>query len=1042
LAQVRLISFTAHSSLSSSPRGGRCLDRWEMGNGSSSKTSSSPEGEPRHVRFVDEGSSGNGVRTSPVHLLSDDGLGRPDNLALPLRSISEPVQKGGGLCEDDCQDHARSNGSGSNKSSLSPTKRAGSRRSLPSTPISPAFGDLLPGHLLKHRRWRAKSPETLRRLRDGIRHDRFCAWLEENDVQMILDNMEFYEFRSGEVVVREGEVGSHYFVTHSGSLEVKIKDQLVDTMLPGTAFGGISLLCGCPHTQTVTASEASCVWGAKGSTFQKVLSERTDKHHDEMYVCLSSIQIFQGLQPKQLEHICNAMVLEVVEAGARVVTEGEAPTGLYFVKEGSLHIVSGASDEVVQLGPGDSFGESALLNDQPQDATVEATTRCELCCIDPKSLKQALGTNLRSYLELNHILLGLHGSRVFSHFSPPEQLAIARAMEVKDYGPGEALEGEVTLAVVMKGSLERAGKSASSSSDLGRRCSGVHLLGEDAIAAVAWAKEESASLSASSKALHAHLAEEIIKSIGLSRSISSYRAGRDESLKHELDGLVMGPEGARLGVLTEEALVKALRKLAAASSPRDVPDYTRRMVLLKKVPIFRHLSHQQMDNLVKVLQLHNYKKGDDVITEGEIGGTFFLLDSGEVDVFMEGKFKRSLGRFEHFGERALLLSERRGATVRVSSAQAALWSIDKSTFMSLLEGRIRQELLHLIELQDTQVTLKDLRHLRVIGSGSSGVVRLVEHVKTRKQYALKRVHKVSRQVPSTVQRECEILNGIDHPFIMHLVKTLETRRCVYMLTEMIAGGELFSAIRRVPDVLSTAQAQFYIGSLLLVLEALSDKRIVYRDLKPENVMLDNQGYCKLIDFGGAKKFPEGKNMTFTHVGTPHYMAPEVIYGARGYGMEVDLWSMGVILFELVCGYLPFGDADDEVSAVYRAVLQDKLVFPDTYTEEAGRELVRGLLESRPKHRAGSGAGGFHELKMMSFFNEGHEYPEALFNKIIGRELDPPIAPDTDFANRSISNVKLEVELSDAGELWEAERRSGCLGRATFLSCIADGRGWD
>merc|ERR1712160_5323 len=97
-----------------------------------------------------------------------------------------------------------------------------------------------------------------------------------------------------------------------------------------------------------------------------------------------------------------------------------------------------------------------------------------------------------------------------------------------------------------------------------------------------------------------------------------------------------------------------------------------------------------------------------------------------------------------------------------------------------------------------------------------------------------------------------------------------------------------AAIRTIPTVLTRRQAMFYTGSLLLVLEALRDRNIVYRDLKPENVMLDSSGYIKLIDFGTAKKLGNGNRRTLTNVGTPHYMAPEMLKGrSKGYGPEVD-----------------------------------------------------------------------------------------------------------------------------------------------------------
>merc|ERR1740120_269459 len=128
--------------------------------------------------------------------------------------------------------------------------------------------------------------------------------------------------------------------------------------------------------------------------------------------------------------------------------------------------------------------------------------------------------------------------------------------------------------------------------------------------------------------------------------------------------------------------------------------------------------------------------------------------------------------------------------------------------------------------------------------------------------------KTNGKVPEEVKRECDLLGETDHPFIMALVKTFETAKSVYILTELITGGELHSAIRQIPTVLSRAHAQFYTGSLVIVLEELSDRNIVYRDLKPENVMLDNQGYLKLVDFGIAKKLDENNPQTFTIIGTP------------------------------------------------------------------------------------------------------------------------------------------------------------------------------
>merc|ERR1712203_122250 len=207
-----------------------------------------------------------------------------------------------------------------------------------------------------------------------------------------------------------------------------------------------------------------------------------------------------------------------------------------------------------------------------------------------------------------------------------------------------------------------------------------------------------------------------------------------------------------------------------------------------------------------------------------------------------------------------------------------------------------------------------------------------------------------------------------------------------MLTELITGGELHGAVRQIPTVLSRVDAQFYCGSLVIVLEELSDRNIVYRDLKPENVMLDQQGYLKLIDFGIAKKLSEGKIKTYTTVGTPHYMAPEVMRG-HGYGTEVDLWSIGIMLFEFVCGLLPFADDLDDPKEVCRAVLKEPLKFPKRYKDQPGMITMTALLCRQPKKRLGAGINGFEDVRNHDFFTAGYAGTSStLFDKIMGRQL--------------------------------------------------------
>jgi len=396
-----------------------------------------------------------------------------------------------------------------------------------------------------------------------------------------------------------------------------------------------------------------------------------------------------------------------------------------------------------------------------------------------------------------------------------------------------------------------------------------------------------------------------------------------------------------------------------------------------------------------------------------VGHSFFVLSNGEVKVTIDGKLVRTLGKGACFGDRAILFDEPRSATVEVCSATAELWSLGQKEFREAVSKEMRDELVKRSQLQDTSVTMKGLKHVKMIGAGSFGSVRLVEHRRTQVRYALKRVLKENGEIPIEVVRECDLLGELDHPSALHLVKTFETKKSVYMLTELITGGQLFMHTNR-KGVLGRKAAQFYTGSLVIILEYLHDRCIVYRDLKPENVMLDSQGYVKLVDFGLAKKLDPKGGRTFSLVGTLYYLAPEVIRG-NGYGTTVDIWSLGVMLFELVTGKLPFGDDKRTEHDVLISVLEDPLRFPGKYADNAGRNFMTQILNKVPERRLG--AKGWEEVKVHKYFKAG--VVGNLFTNIVGREVEAPIIPAGE-EYECEAKLAVKTTMSDAEELGGTE----------------------
>jgi len=308
-------------------------------------------------------------------------------------------------------------------------------------------------------------------------------------------------------------------------------------------------------------------------------------------------------------------------------------------------------------------------------------------------------------------------------------------------------------------------------------------------------------------------------------------------------------------------------------------------------------------------------------------------------------------------------------------------------------------------VQDSELSLKSLKHVRLVGAGSFGSVRLVEHVTSQAKYALKRIRKNDGSIPEDVQRECDLLAKTNHPFVVHMITTFDTRNNIYILTELITGGQLRDLTH--DKVLNKKQTQFYAGSIVLILESLHQLNILYRDLKTENVMIDAQGYCKLVDFGLAKKLDDS-HRTYSLVGTMYYMAPEVIQG-QGYSFEADSWSFGVFLYELLCGQMPFGEDAPDDAGVLNAILEDDLEFPGRYNDNAGKKLMEALLSKNGSLRLGAD-GTWSKVKEHKFFKS----EPKLFSKLIGRELSAPFTPADEHYSDELELQ--DVTLSDAEEL--------------------------
>lgn len=286
---------------------------------------------------------------------------------------------------------------------------------------------------------------------------------------------------------------------------------------------------------------------------------------------------------------------------------------------------------------------------------------------------------------------------------------------------------------------------------------------------------------------------------------------------------------------------------------------------------------------------------------------------------------------------------------------------------------------------------EDFQIGRTLGTGSFGRVSLVFHVPTRTYYAMKKLRKSEivrlRQVEHT-NAERHLLSQIDHPFIVRLLCTFQDAMNLYMVMEYVCGGELFSLLRRV-RCLPPFVATYYAAQVVLGIEYLHSHDIIYRDLKPENLLIDRSGNIKITDFGFAKVVPD---VTWTLCGTPDYLAPEIVQ-SLGYGKAVDWYSVGVLVYEMLVGSPPFYNESHKI--LYENIVHKRAYFPPGF-DWVAQDLIERLLEKDPRNRLGSGAGGAAEVKAHAWFREVDF--ELLAQGKVRAPFKPKVADDGDASN--------------------------------------------
>ena len=694
----------------------------------------------------------------------------------------------------------------------------------------------------------------------------FLRALERQARLEIVKEMSLFFVQENTEIFLQGEPPGCYYIIKQGTIDILVNGEKKITLQKGNYFGDSAILYGINREYTAKASSDCYVWVMEKKNFKKVIEHILHITYEDNNTNITKLDLFSIASHDQKIKITNNIYRETHLENQILYKKGDITNCIYILKDGGVDLKKDGKI-IKSFSKGECLGVLEVLGRSNRITEAVPNQKTHLLNIPLFWLQNLYGDNYSSALALYLIKAAFGNNPNLNKFNLKFLDEIFNLISFKYYEKEEEIikAGEPKNALIIipiQGELidSLTNKVICTTNDI--------LFGKEIY-------EEDSSKTANSIKCKPYSLLSILKNADLKRHFKS-----------------------------------SLKMLGEKSSFIEQ---------LKKVNLFKNFTTAKLENLSKKIKIEKVLKGNNVITQGEEGTRFYIIKKGLVDIYVKNKYIRTMNENEYLGERALFFKEPRSATA-TAQTDVEVYYLEKEDFETVIEKNLKDYLRDRLYLQDNTVQLSDLVYYMKLGSGSYGNVSLVKSSKNKFFYAIKNIsckQILYGQLHLNLELERSILVKIDHPFIVKLVKTMKDNKYIYFLMDYIKGKELFDVIRDI-GLLNKFQTQFYGASIMLAIQYLHERKFIYRDIKPENIMVLGNGYIKLIDFGTAKSITD---KTKTIIGTPHYMAPEVILG-EGYSFKVDFWSVAICMYEFICGGVPFGENHEEAMDVYLSIINE------------------------------------------------------------------------------------------------------------------------
>ncbi|GAX28307.1 hypothetical protein FisN_27Hh038 [Fistulifera solaris] len=720
------------------------------------------------------------------------------------------------------------------------------------------------------------------------------------------------------------------------------------------------------------------------TNFKAPRHPKTDQEERLLKNAIKKRFVFENLPDKTIKSLTAAFEKVNVPAGTQLFAQGDEDKYFYVVADGQCDIIIDGERHDVATN-GDSFGEEALLHNSRRLASATATTDSVLYRFDQTTFRHLLQDEAtRSTVHKRALLEKLD----FLENASTEQLhKLSNLLTLVKFKKGETLAKQDNIGdkffLIAEGSVECRDVK------VGRLSKDNKIMGPGDY----FGK-------------HAILAEEPI----MKANVVALTHGKAYVVSRELKDQAMGSSLVPIHSRTLHSVRSFERKPGRPLKHYEIVGLTR---------LIKNVEYSKGDTIIEADQdvdaaIYFVRSGKVYETEGR---NLLLISEGAhfgENLFQSARDNKSLkGRslskvtaesdctcgvlsvkdyYAFFGDQVVVTNDTNAmesplaspkstkANVEVtaestrSSKPRTLKDEKKAKKAKSSSDALDNDNLHLYSPKaslNLNIKLENLERRVCLGEGEFGQVWLVVDKEAKKQqpYVLKiqsKYHLITEGEVEVCKREKDVLLNVNHPFIIDLFQTFQDAAFVYMLLDFVPGGELFSILNNDDGRIKIHEdrARFYLLGIADALAHLHQKKYVYRDLKPENVMLDRFGFPKLIDFGFTKKVLD---QTFTLCGTPAYLAPEIVI-SQGHSWPVDHWALGVLSYEMVMGFSPFYEDGIEQFELYRLIVEEDFPELEGRSPEAV-DFISRLLEKSPSNRLGSLARGEKDILSHRWFGD-------------------------------------------------------------------------